>query len=603
MPKIKPVATKADKVIELAHSKRDKVLDKLRSRMQRHHDLWKIEPYKSKPGYRSYTTIAPLAHFNETMHGIIRSGLSWQIKLTEEELDDEDTREKTALGESLLYACVQSADKDAVWRGESPVKETLGALGLLRGWAAGLCLMYVDEETDKFTCDIQVVDPMHVTYEMGRDGLIWWAYEYPISKGQALNEYGKKIAGDIRDDERDHPTTIINFFDRVNNCIVLTGSQTFIKRPTPHGLGRVPCFINSAGSLPTLYTKDYGSTLEHRGDGLYKASEHVFTHVSEEISFLKDMRQRHVKSVTVLHSDGGEKTLEDDPWKEGSHITLDPLKHETLDVLEPAKPPAETNGLLSFYMAELQSVSIARIGADPAGHSGSALAEIRENELSNYSVYTNLIQNFYSWLFKELFLQFSDKGVSNEFVGYNGEGDFFRTTIRPDDIDDSWIVEVKCEPSFPRDDEADMNLAILARTGGVDGRPMYDDRTIHERFLNTQNVDAVDKRITEQIVTNMPAIQLYEQAKTFVEQGRPDWARVVALGFPDKDMGAFVASELGLGPPPLPPPPPEVLAIAQRIMEQQQAQQQGGGMPQQGGAPPMGGGQPMGGMPQQAPPF
>ena len=598
MPKlkntVKPVADKADKVIELVHNNRDKKLDKLRSRMQRHYDRYKLDAYEAKKGYNSYTTVSPVAQFNEVNHGLIRSSLSWQIKLTQEEFDDIEKREQSAKGESLLYASVQNADMDAISRMESPTKEAVGSLALLRGWTAGICLVYVDSETNELTTDIQVVDAMHVTYEVGRDGFIWWAYEYPITKGQALNEYGKEIAGDVRDDELDNPTTVINFFDRVNNCVVLEGQATFIKKPTPHGLGRVPCHIGPVGALPTIYSKDHSSNLEHRGDSIYKASDHIFDHISKTISALEDSRDRYNRPVTVLESDGGEKSLEDDPWKEGSHLTLDPLKHERLTILEPLRPPPENGVLLPFFMNELQSVSVTQLGRDMPGHSGQAIAEMRESELSNYSIYTNAIQNFYSWLFKELFAQFKDKGVATEYTGYNREGDFFRTTIRPEDIDTSWVVEVQCYPSFPRDDESDMNLAIMARTGGIDGRPMYDDRSIHENILKTQNVDAVDARITEQLVTNMPAIQLYEQAKTFVDQGRPDWARVVALGFPDKEMGAFVAAELGLGPPPPPPPPPEVLAIAQQIMQQQQ----GGGM----GPPPQGGNQQMGGMPMQPPP-
>ncbi len=275
-------------IVSLYDTKRKSVsFQALLEQMEGDFDLISLVPYEAEAGHLSYTTPKPKNDFGKILSGVNKSGLTWQIVTPEDAPQTE--RDKASKGEELITGIIDRADRSLRAIGEPPLRAGLAWYGCGRGIGALKCLIYTNDERE-MTTDIRPLDPMHMAWEKGVDGLVWAAFEYHVSAAEALDRWGIEI-------EDNEDARVIDFFDKKINAVVFSHggkkepSSEFVKEPASHGLDHVPMWIGFAGGMPTVYTKENDATLKYRAGSVFAASRGLYEPFNKQVSFIMDIAE------------------------------------------------------------------------------------------------------------------------------------------------------------------------------------------------------------------------------------------------------------------------------------------------------------------------
>ena len=549
--------------IKSAISEQETNLSSLRTRMEEDYDLWALEEYEAKDpsgkkrkGYEAYTTSAPRNYFDKVLDGLNRAALTIQIELPEEATEED--RRKASLGELFLFGAFAEIDRRLAKRGEPPLREGLGFYMCLRGWYAMRALVYSIKEQTIF--DVQPWDPLQVTWEMGSEGMLWGAKKRMVSKAQILNEYGFTIRG--KDAEA------IDFWDTERNAIII--EDVFAKKPLEHKIGHPPILIGAVGSMPTIQRDTKAgsdTTLDQRGDSVWSASRNLYEPQNKYISWIMDNAKRSVVGSLVYQSKGGVKPIEGDPYLAYQAIKIDIDESITPLVLPPLSPA--TPAVLGIIEKDIQQSTLpyplAHGGTEQA-MSGRALSILVDATRSIYTPRTAKMASAYIWLCEELLTQFANKGIKASILkGYNpkGKGSFFQTKIKPSEVNPEWFVTVKVEPRMPRDEEAEIMMALAAtQKRSPDDIPLMSKGTARENILQIRDPDAEEDKVLEETAKGLPPIMVANIAAALKRRGKEELAEQVVMLLSPKAGGAQA-----------PTLPPDLLkAIIQALVQSRQPQ-------------------------------
>lgn len=570
----------AAEIVDLVTRKRDSTaLTELWDQMEEDFDLFRGKEYEAETGHKSFTSPKPKNDFNKIFSALNKSSLTWNIVVPEDASTKD--RESATKGEAILTGVLDRVDRQLRKVGEPPLRQAAGSWACMRGALGGKCLIYGNEDKET-VIDMRSVDPLQMRWERGAEGLVWGAHEYPISKAEAKDRYGVELSGE-GDTGR-----VIDFFDTEINAVVLvSGSiagveQEFVKKPEAHGLDHVPMFIGFSGGLPTIYNKENELQLQYRANSVYASSRTLYPVFNEQVSFIMDMAEKSVAGTLVHRSLDGKKTMKGDPFANWQVINVE--KDETIEPLEAPKVPAETGMILSILDRDLQQSTVPfplGYGLDPSGtHSGTALSMLNDNMRSIYDPFSSLLEDFYHWGCEEILEQFKQKGQKLNLKGFDTKGKFFALDADPDDIQDDWYIQVKCEPRLPRDEAGELQMAMMATQERPGGEPLVSYLTAREKFIKLQNPEAEVKRIEDERIQRMinqtPQIQLRKMAQSLLDSGDRMGALEFLNAIPAPPGAQGGQPPMG-GSPPMGMPPPGM-----------------GGVPPMmpGGVPPMMGGQP-----------
>ncbi len=567
-----PKTYTAAEIVKMVNDKRQsKAFQDLYDQMDRHFELYQLVNYKPEiETHQSYTSPGPRNDFMKVFHGVNKAALTWRIVTAEDAPEDE--RKKANKGEGLLTGIFDRTDRQLVERQEAPLRSGSAWFACGRGMLALKCLIYPDEEAGgEITTDICSLDPYWIVWEQGRDGMVWFANIYHLSKAEAKERYGITI-----EDELQEPT-VIDFWTRKENAVVLySGSADdiklleFVKEPKAHGLKRIPIFIGFSSGMPMVREKDGAMALKERAASVYASSEKVYNPRNKLISFLLDTAEKSVAGTLVMESETGTKQVQGDPFGSWKVITL--KTGEKLYPLEAPKAPPVSEMLLGIEERDLQQSTVPfpiGYGLDPQSHSGTALAMMNDNTKSIYGPFTSLIEQGWTWLCEEMLGQFKTKGQKMKLRGFDSKGKFFNLEANPEDIQDDWYIKVKCEPKLPRDEAAEMQMALAATQPRSNGRPLLTDYTAYEKILQLQDPDAeiirIDEQLIKQKIEMIPNLMLRKMALSLLKKGDKEGAMELLSMMPSPQgaQGATLPSEGA--PPQGMEPPPEIQAILSKL--------------------------------------
>jgi len=516
-------------------------------------NLAALSKYEPEPGHLSYTTPKPKNDFQKVLNGVNKATLTWQIVTPGDA--PQTQRDQASKGEELLTGVIDRADRRLRAVGEPPLRSSLSWFGCGRGIAALKCLIYTNDERDT-EIDIRPLDPMHMAWERGVNGLVWVAYEYHIGKEEALERFGIELGDE--DDGR-----VIDFFDRTINAVVLSyggasklKESQFVKDPTAHGLKGPPVWIGFVGSMPTVFTKDNGATLQHRASSVFASSRNIYEPFNKQVSFIMDVAEKSVAGTLVYESKEGKKTVKGDPFANWQVIAI--AEGEKITPLMPPKVPVESTAILAIIDRDKQESTVPYpigYGIDTASHSGAALSIMNDSTKSIYDPFCALVADGYRWLCEEILTQFKTKGQKLNLQGFDVNGKFFVLDATPDDIQDDWYIQVTCEPKLPRDEAGELQMALAATNPRApSGRPFLDDYTALEKIVKIQNPDAVIKRIDEQMtlrmIEQMPNYQIRKVAKALIDKGEVEAAQELLASIPAPPGAGGGQPGPGQGAPP-----------------------------------------------------
>ena len=566
MPRLKPedIIDKVDDHYEATHT--------LRTRMDADHQLYKLDSYDAGDGFKSYTSNEPQTYADKVISWMTAADLVVRIPPNG---NPRNTREVNNDKERFIIGALRSADERLSKRLVPSIRNQLAWYIALRGWYAGRALLTKDGE-DKTCIDITPWDPMHTYWGIGDDGLAWACYKVKKTQDEIEAQYGVRL-GESRSDI--DGINVYDYYDKEYNTVVIPGR--FIKKRTPHGTeGQVPVFLGPVGATPLIQSMEWSSiedTLEDYGESVFKATRGVYENHNFMMSVMLELTARSRKQGLKVRSRDGTKTLDEDPYKEGTEISLGQGEEvEPLGLLEMAN---ESGAFMGLVAGEMQRGSIPHTvyGELPFQLSGFAINTLRQGvesvlvprvaamERAYVSIANLLCDQYLTGAFKAM-----------ELSGQDNNRMYFSEEITPAKIRDGGDPEIKVVTRLPEDDMSRYGMAQIAREGQT---PLLPDLWIRDNILGIQDADQVEDAVKEQIAERtLPEAGVWSLYQAAMKQGRDDLAQMyfgelvtmlfakarqisdtLQGGGPGTQPGPPSSGPGGVpagmpGPPPMPPP-------------------------------------------------
>ena len=556
---------KPEEIIALVDNHYD-LTEPLRSRMDDDHKLYRLEEFDAGEGYQSYTSNEPQVYADKLISWMTTAELIIRIPYGNSEREQ---RENNDSKEKFLAGLLKAADERLINRFQPTVRQQMAWFITLRGWYAGRALLVKDDEGETYV-DIQPWDPMHTYWGEGRKGIAWACYKTIKTPSEIKAIWGVDLQGEGTDNTDEEGIDVYDFYDSEDN-IVCT-DDTVLKKRTKHGADRPPVFLGPVGATPLVQSiTDTGNndTIEDYGESCYKSSRDLFDKHNFMMSVMLELTARSRRQGLKVKSRDGTKTLEEDPFKEGSEIALGQGEDvEPLGLLEMAR---ESGAFMGMVSGEMQRGGLPHsiYGQLEFQLSGFAINTLRQGVETVLVPRLTALERAYKTIFELMCDQYiSGAFKSIEVSGQDQNRMYFSEEISSDTIKNAGDVEVSLVGQLPQDEMSKMSMAQIAREGPT---PLLSDVFIRDNILGLQSADQMDDSIKVQMSESMlPEAGLWTMLQAALRSGR-------------EDLAQFYQGEL-------------MKLFQMKRMEQLQMMQgmapQGGGMPPQGPAgppPPMGG--------------
>ena len=524
----------------------------LRQRMEDDHAIYRLAPYDSGEGYQSFTSNEPQTYADKVMGWI--AGAEMTVRIPHNG-NDRDTREKNDLKERFLVGILRAADERLCTMMLPPLKDQLAWYMTIRGWYAGRALLAKRKDGSTYV-DITPWDALHTYWGVGSDGLDWACYRVPKTKQQIEAQYGIKLDGIMNRDE--NGLMVYDFYDKEMNTIIVHNGNTnspvqhTIKKQTAHGAKQVPVFLGPVGPNPyiiPLNQTNLEDTIADVGESLYRSNRDTYLNHNMVMSTMLEMVARSKRQGLKVMSRDGTKTLDEDPYLEGSEISLAQGENvEPLGLMEIAR---ETGAFMGLVSGELQRGSLPHTvyGDVPFQLSGFAINTLRQGVDTVLGKYLRGAEKAFQMIFNIVSDQYASGSFQAiEVSGMDKNRNYFSEEITPETLDKTGMAEVMLTAQLPQDDMAKYSMAQIAREGAT---PLLSDRAIRDRILAIQDADQMDFAIKEQMAERMlPEAALWSLIQAAQEQGREDLVQFYAGELLRVLMEKNPAMQQ---PPPLPP--------------------------------------------------
>ena len=568
---------KPEDIIQLVDSHYD-ATEPLRQRMQDDHALYRLEPYDAGEGYQSYTSNEPQTFAEKIINWI--SGADMTVRIPHDGADA-DLREKNDIKERFLIGIEKAANERLCKLMLPELRDQLAWYSAVRGWYAGRALLAKRPDGTTYV-DITPWDPLHTYWGTGPEGLEWVCYKMPKTKDQIFSQYNVKI-----DWETSHTIDgieVYDFYDKeMNTILVYNGSKNnpltqVVKKQQRHGADHVPAFLGPIGSNPyvvALSQSTMQDTIADVGESVFRSTRELYPKHNLMMSTMLELTARSRRQGLIVRSRDGMKSLDEDPYLEGSEISLAQNENvEPLGLLEMAK---ETGAFMSIVSGEMQrgSLPYSVYGELPFQLSGFAINTLRQGVETTVNKYLRSVEKAYQMIFNLISDQYASGSYkSMELSGMDRNRMYFTQEISPDMLKDTGTPVVTLVGQLPQDDMTRYSMAQIAREGPT---PLLSDRAIRDRILALQDADQMEDAINEQMAERMlPEAALWTLLRSAERQGREDLAQFYLGELMNILMQKRQAAEQQAAPPMAPPgPPPDQLLSPG-----------GGGVPPMG--PPMG---------------
>ena len=507
---------KATEIIDMVESHYTSTYP-LRDRMEQDHKLYRLEPYDAGDGYRSYTSNEPQVMADKIISWLTSAEMVVRIPFSGNERDQRDADNQK---ERFLTGIIRAADENLSMRLLPPLRDQLAWYTTLRGWYAGRVLL-VKNDKGETNIDITPWDPLNTFWCEGDDGLDWACYRMRKSPSEIAKQYKVK-SGDLGEDTEES-IFVYDFYDREDNYVVM--QDRLLKKRTKHGYDGVPCFVGMVGSAPLVQSDEVGTdAIADFGESVFKHNRENFENNNFMMSTMLELTARSRKQGLKVKSRDGTKSLEEDPYQEGSEISLAQGEEvEPLGMLEMAKESGAFMGLVS---SEVQrgGLPYSIYGELQFQLSGYAINTLRQGIETVLSPRIQALERAYKQIFNIISEQYgSGKFKSVEVSGRDRERMYFSAEISPDIVKKGGDPEVSIMSQLPQDDMSKMSMAQIAREGEV---PLLPDIFIRDMILGLQDADQLDDVIKEQIAEKaLPEASLWSLLASLENRGRGDLAQ------------------------------------------------------------------------------
>ena len=512
----------ANRIIDLVESHHEST-ESLRRRMEDDFRLYRLDPYDAGDGFQSYTSNEPSTFADKVIDYLVGSEMVIRVPNTSA---DQEQRKANNMKEKFMLGVLKSANERQKMSLRPSIKDVLSWQIAIWGWFAGRSLLRKDIN-GKTIVDITPWDVLHTYWGVSDNGLEWACYRIRKSKTDIEQSYNVRLDGSMHPNE-DY-INMYDYYDKEVNMVVLENGRV-IKKATPHGSPRVPVFISPVGSTPQIQAmNEQGATIT---DTIADTGESVFKHNRESyekhnfmMSVMLELTARARKQGLKIISRDGTKTLDEDPYKEGTEISLSQGEDiQPLGMLEAAR---ESGAYMSMVSGEMQRGGFPHsiYGDLPFQLSGFAINTLRQG-------ITGVIQPRLSALeeaYKQALMLICDQYVTGAFAPMELSGrdinrQYFKEEISPDIVEIAGDMDLTLVGQLPQDDMSKMSMAQIARAGQT---PLLPDIYIRDRILGLQDTDEIDASIKEQQGERLlPEATLLGMVQAAERRGRDDLAQI-----------------------------------------------------------------------------
>ena len=525
--------------------------------MDADHNLYRLSPFDAGDGYQSYTSNEPQTYADKIISWLAGSDMIVRIPPAG---NPRNSREVNNDKERFIIGALKSANERLMKRLQPCLQDQLSWYTTLRGWYAGRALLVKRDDSDTFI-DITPWDPMHTYWGTDGDGLAWACYKVKKTKHEIESQYNVRLGTERMDEDG---IEVYDFYDREDNYVAIP--HRYIKKRTAHGGTGVPVFLGPVGANPLIQSLEWSSiedTVEDYGESVFKSTRELYEKHNFMMSTMLELTARSRKQGIVITSRDGQKTLEEDPYKEGTEISLAQGEDvKPLGLLEVAR---ETGVYMGMVSGELQRGSIPHsvYGELQFQLSGFAINTLRQGVESVLGPRIEALDPAYMQICNLLCDQYSSGAfTAMELSGRDNNRMYFSETITPQRVKEGGSIEISIVARLPQDDMSKYSMAQIAREGPT---PLMPDLWIRDNILGVQDADQTDDAIKEQIAERtLPEAGLWSLYQAAMKQGRDDLAQfylgeLMAVMLSKAKM---LSESLGGGVPPapsagaLPPMPP-----------------------------------------------
>jgi len=545
---------KPEDIVSLVESHYD-ATEPLRQRMQDDHALYRLEPYDAGEGYQSYTSNEPQTYAEKIINWI--SGADMTVRIPHDGADA-DLREKNDLKEKFLIGIERSANERLSRMMLPDLRDQLSWYAAVRGWFAGRALLAKRPDGSTYV-DITPWDPLHTYWCVGPEGLDWACYKMPKTKDQIFSQYNIKIDWDLPNNT--DGIEVYDFYDKEMNMILISNGASknpliqVVKKQTRHGAEQVPAFIGPVGANPyvvALTQTSMQDTIADVGESVFRSTRDLYPKHNLMMSTMLELTARSRRQGLIVRSRDGTKSLDEDPYLEGSEISL--AQNENVEPLGLLEMSRETGAFMSLVSGEMQrgSLPYSVYGELPFQLSGFAINTLRQGVETVVNKYLRSVEKAYHMIFNLISDQYAAGSYkSMELSGMDRNRVFFTEEISPDMLKNTGQPVVKLVGQLPQDDMTRYSMAQIAREGPT---PLLSDRAIRDRILALQDADQMDDAINEQMAERMlPEAALWTLLRSAERQGREDLAKFYLGELMTVMMQKRQVAEQTAAPPPPPP--------------------------------------------------
>ncbi len=499
----------------------ERFTEPLRTRMEDDWSLAVLDEFDAGEGYQSYTTTEPYAYNNKITSMIATGQIKIRIPVVNKLKPD---RQKQDGKERFLSGILAANDERLERMNQPPLLDQLAGFVNIRGWLCGRCMFVKDPETGDTYFDATPYDPLHTSFAVGLTGLKWICLKSKKTLDEIEDEYGVTLKNRHRFNmgpihlgaqSEEEGIDVYAFTDQTYDYVVVDGA--YIKEPTPHGSPRTPGFIKAVSYLPLIQSRNKGrkDNVVHYGESIFGGARDVYPKISLIMSAMLQLVALSRDQAFTYTSRDGNKTLDENPFLEGSQVPL--AEGESINIiplLEMSKDTAEFMGLVS---GEIQRLNLpysvyGQLAFQLSGYAVNLLKQATESPITPRK---QAIESVYRQICNLASDQYATRAFDPlSLSGFDKNRDWFDEEFTPDVIIGVGQPVITLVVMTPQDELQRIQMAIA-----LDQAHMLPKRIIWDETLERQDTDQLAKELKEQRSEELlPAATLFTHGSALLEQ-------------------------------------------------------------------------------------
>lgn len=526
---------------------REKQLSDLHKRMDADLDLWNLKQatYDKHKTAINITTNHPRTFADDIYAPLSRAEIQIIIRMAEAE--GEDKREDIGKLERLFHFLLELADLRLRRMLLPPARDWIIWFFNIRGWASARVLIEKPTKEDTIISNFTPCDPRWMTWEVGKDDLLWGAYKTFRSRADLKASYGYEPSQGFHfpwGQAKDSLPVIDHWEGEPGKMVntVVCGDATLLG-PAPHNLPHNPFIIRQVATRPPIASTS-GFDIEGFGDSLYAPNRAIYD-LENRLYSIEATRANLMSKQPIINYYGLSGKLLDDTVMQAEAVLNLPEGENKLEPVPMKEIPMTLLDLSRAIGGMRERAELPRIDIGKPPPSGTLFNLVEQSGDKIFVPQLRALMDFYAdvlYMMEEQLLM----GKYKVKVKAEVDRKYYEAKVTPVDLKEPHIIKVEFTAKTLWRDMDALTVADMQKRLGLP------DEFIWEKTLKLQDPKRLKKMAAVEVAEHSPKFALKEAFEALMEEGREEEANMVR-GDIDR-----IAEMEGLTGTPEGEPPPEM---------------------------------------------